>query len=114
MVRQGWQRQTITAQSSRQSTRFPHLINADKIFGTHRSATNIPSPCRITNIDPNDVMILPHDAKSTPDGIFGNDTKGQKTSLVMMRRFDLSRPIPDRMKFSERTGQSALHHNPYP
>jgi CBS-domain-containing membrane protein len=26
------------------------------------SATNIPSPCRITNIDPNDVMILPHDA----------------------------------------------------
>jgi hypothetical protein len=26
------------------------------------SATNIPSPCRITNIGPNDVMILPHDA----------------------------------------------------
>src|SRR5262245_30714519 len=26
------------------------------------SATNIPSPCRIKNIDPNDVMILPHDA----------------------------------------------------
>jgi hypothetical protein len=27
------------------------------------SATNIPSPCRITNIDLNDVMILPDDAK---------------------------------------------------
>ena len=26
------------------------------------SATNIPSPCRITIIDPNDVMILPHNA----------------------------------------------------
>jgi hypothetical protein len=26
------------------------------------SATAIPSPCRITNIDLNDVMILPHDA----------------------------------------------------
>jgi len=33
--------------------------------------------------------------------------KGQKTSLVMMRRFDLSRPIPDRMKFSERTTQAS-------
>ena len=28
-------RQTITAQSSRQSRQFPHLINADKVFGTH-------------------------------------------------------------------------------
>jgi hypothetical protein len=26
------------------------------------SATSIPNPCRITNIDPNDVMILPYDA----------------------------------------------------
>jgi hypothetical protein len=26
------------------------------------SATKITSPCGITNIDPNDVMILPHDA----------------------------------------------------
>src|SRR3974390_2747974 len=29
-------RPTIIAQSSRQSKRFPHLINADKVFGTHR------------------------------------------------------------------------------
>src|SRR3974377_1203465 len=36
MVRQGWPRPTIIAQSSRQSKRFPHLINADKVFGTHR------------------------------------------------------------------------------
>jgi FixJ family two-component response regulator len=28
-------RQTITSQSSRQSRQFPHLINADKVFGTH-------------------------------------------------------------------------------
>src|SRR6516164_2785837 len=37
MVRPGWPRQTITARSSRQSRRFPHLINVDRIFGTHRS-----------------------------------------------------------------------------
>jgi hypothetical protein len=37
------------------------------------SATSIPSACRIANIDPNDAMILPHDAN------------------------------PDRMTFSERT-----------
>ena len=40
----------------------------------NRSATNIPSACRIANIDPNDAMILPHDAN------------------------------PNRLTFSERTG----------
>ena len=35
-LRPGWPRHTITARSSRQSRRFPHLINADKVFGTHR------------------------------------------------------------------------------
>src|SRR5450830_179240 len=42
------------------------------------STTNIPSACRIANIDPNDAMILPHAAN------------------------------PGRMKFSERTSQRAL------
>src|SRR3974390_761524 len=36
MVRPGWPRQPIAARSSPQSRRFPHLINADKVFGTHR------------------------------------------------------------------------------
>src|SRR3974377_1045314 len=35
MVRPGWPRQPITARSSPQIRRFPHLINADKVFGTH-------------------------------------------------------------------------------
>src|SRR6516225_5613009 len=35
MARPGWPRPTITARSSRQSRRFPHLINADMVFGTH-------------------------------------------------------------------------------
>ena len=35
------------------------------------SATNIPSPYRIINIDPNDVMILSYDANMAPDGVFG-------------------------------------------
>src|SRR6516225_7371591 len=34
-VRPGWPRHPIAARSSRQSRRFPHLINADKVFRTH-------------------------------------------------------------------------------
>ena len=36
-----------------------------------QSATNIPSGCKIANIEPNDAMILPHDAN--PDRT-GKDT----------------------------------------
>src|SRR6516225_5029950 len=36
MVRLGWPRQPIAARSSPRSRRFPHLINADKVFGTHK------------------------------------------------------------------------------
>ena len=32
-----WHEIEDSARSSRQSRRFPHLINADKVFGTHRS-----------------------------------------------------------------------------
>src|SRR3974390_2790429 len=46
MVRPGWPRQTITARSSRQPRRFPHLINADKVFGTHSDPS---SDVRLTN-----------------------------------------------------------------
>jgi hypothetical protein len=39
----------------------------------NRSATNIPSACRIANIALNDAMILPYD--TNPDGIFGKDRR---------------------------------------
>src|SRR5262245_61658239 len=34
---------------------------------------NIPSECRIDNINPNHAMILLHGANPKPDGIFGKD-----------------------------------------
>ena len=40
---------------------------------SNRSATNIPSACRIAIIALNDAMILPYIANPRPDGIFGND-----------------------------------------
>src|SRR5262245_55810058 len=40
------------------------------------SATNITSKCRIASIGPDDAMILPYDANSGPDHIFGKD-RGQ-------------------------------------
>jgi len=54
----------------------------------NKSATNISSECRIANIDPNDAMILPHDANPRPDGIFGKDT-GEKPfypDFIIVRR----------------------------
>ena len=46
--------------------------------GLNKSATNIPSECRIASIGPDDAMILPHDAN------------------------------PGRIKFSERTGRATV------
>jgi len=40
----------------------------------NKSATNIPSECRIANIDPNDAMILPHNAN--PDRIEFSESTG--------------------------------------
>jgi len=36
---------------------------------------NIPSERRITGIDPDHAMILPHDANPGPDEIFGKDRR---------------------------------------
>jgi ribosome-associated translation inhibitor RaiA len=40
----------------------------------NKSATNIPSACRIATIGLNHAMILPHDANPGSDAIFGKDT----------------------------------------
>jgi hypothetical protein len=40
----------------------------------NKSTMNIPSECRIDNINPNHAMILPRNANPKPGGIFGKDT----------------------------------------
>jgi len=60
-------RQTITAQSSPQIRRFPHLINADKVFGTHTGASfpsgasgRVRFTLRVTTVNPNDFFDFRH------------------------------------------------------